>query len=209
LFTSFYNIRSIARIFWKKIKMMSCTRNKDIINLWWESLADTSSTPWIKISVWKNDIRNLLKVKLRCLASEIIYCVIILRSQTIFFLTRFSVFIFIEIGPGKARGSRIISLRHWEIITKLNIPTWTFSSFSRLIFEACIRICLFCPKHNFWYCSLYRLNACYVKILKYFIFINNIFDFFTNWFYRPSINRTYHSRIVCLSVSSNVRCNCG
>lgn len=209
MFTGFYYIRSITWIFWKKIKMVSCIFNKDIIYLWWESLVDTSSTPWIKVSVCENDIWSFLKVKIRLVASKIIYCVIILRSQTIFILTRFSMFIFIEIGPGKTRSSRIISLRYWDIITKLNIPTWTFSSFSRLISEACIRIWLFFPKHNFWYCSLYRLNACYVKILKYFIFINNIFDFFTNWFYRPSINRTYQSRIVCLSLSSNVICNCG
>lgn len=118
-------------------------------------------------------------------------------------------FIFIEIIPGKAGSSRIVSLRHWDIITKLNIPTWWFSSFTRLITEASIFINWFLPVHNFSYCSLNCLNVCDVKTLKNLIFINNIFDFFTNRFYWPSINMIHWSRIVCLSLSRDCIRNCG
>ena len=132
-----------------------------------------------------------------------------MRSQTIFILTRCSMFIFIEIGPGKAGRWRIISLRHWDVITKLNVPTIRISSFTRLIIESSIWICLFLPFHLFSNTSLNCLKVIYIKTLNSLTYILSIFDFSTNWLYWPSINSTHLSRIVCLSLSCDSISNSG
>jgi hypothetical protein len=84
---------------------------------------DTSSMPWVVVTVEEYDFRVVCKVLAWFSTSKVVKGPEVFRVISIIHSAHFIVAVFIPVVPGEAALRGVITLRHWELTACLNSPS--------------------------------------------------------------------------------------
>lgn len=84
---------------------------------------DTTSVPWIIVTIKEYDFRVVIEVLAWFSTSEEVKSPVVLGSESISFLAEIGVAGFIPVVPGEAALCWVITLRHWELAAGLSSPS--------------------------------------------------------------------------------------
>ena len=123
-FSASLYLRWVSRHIWSsQVEMVTWFVHQDHFIVHHAVFKDTTSMPWVVLSVWKDDVGWRLKVLTRVSATKVVKSPIILWSHFVWRLTSRSKGRLIPVVPCEARLSWIIAHWHRELATCLNTPS--------------------------------------------------------------------------------------
>jgi len=119
----FKDFFGIVSIWTSKIVMMSGSFSVDSYCISGDVHVDTSSVPWIIVTIEEHNISIIVKVLAWLSTTEEVKSPVVFGSKSVIFLAVLGVTSFIPVVPSEATLSRVITLWHWELTACLNSPS--------------------------------------------------------------------------------------
>jgi len=113
----------VISIWTSEIVMMGCSFGVDSYCVSCDVCVDTTSMPWIIVTVEEYDFRVVIEVLAWLSSTKEIKSPVVLRSESVVILAVLGMTGFVPIVPSKAALCGVITLRHRELAACLNSPS--------------------------------------------------------------------------------------
>jgi len=124
----FKDFFGVIGVWSSEIVMMSGSLSVDSYCISGDVHVDTSSVPWIIVTIEEDNISIVVEVLAWLSTTEEVKSPVVLRSESVGLLAVLGVTSFIPVVPSVGTLSRVITLWHWELTTGLNSPSTVIQS---------------------------------------------------------------------------------